>query len=115
MSRKALSHQLASIAASQHRSIAAFRAIEQRRAHGGVSDVKNPFGERTLELRTDEYAHEFVSIPLPALPSTSEKWAITSLPVGTGLIVHSLLGYSNRFRRSMRSTLHGLQLTWLPP
>ncbi|MFB0977435.1 MAG: hypothetical protein QMC73_07200 [Myxococcota bacterium] len=107
MSRKALSHQLASIAA--------FRAIEQRRAHGGVSDVTNPFGERTLELRTDEYAHEFVSIPLPALPSTSEKWAITSLPVGTGLIVHSLLGYSNRFRRSMRSTLHGLQLTWLPP
>ncbi len=95
MSSKALSHQLANIAA--------FRAIEQRLtlvrvAHGGVSAVTNPFGERTLELRTDEYAHEFVSIPLSALPSTSEKWGIASLPVGTGLIVYSLLGYSNRLR-----------------
>lgn len=78
--------------------IAAFRAIEQRLtlirvAHGGLSAVISPFGERLAELPLDTYANATVSVSPSPPPSLSERLAIAALPALTGAAMYWLSGF----------------------
>jgi apolipoprotein N-acyltransferase len=77
--------------------IAAFRAIEQRLtlirvAHGGLSAVVSPFGERLAELPLDEYAHRVVTVSPSPPPTLLERASIAALPILSGVITYWLSG-----------------------
>ncbi|MCH8084239.1 MAG: hypothetical protein IH885_08385 [Myxococcales bacterium] len=78
--------------------IAAFRAIEQRLtlirvAHGGLSAVISPFGERLSELPLDTYAGETVSVSPSPPPSLGERLAIAAFPGVTATAMYWLSAF----------------------
>jgi len=84
------------MATRQLADFAAFRAIEQRLtlvrvAHGGLSEVVDPFGRTQLELPLDQWAHARVTVRASAPPGLAEQAALIALPLSTGSGVWWLL------------------------
>ena len=85
------------MATRQLADFAAFRAIEQRMtlirlAHGGLSEVVDPYGRAQLELPLDQWAHARVTVRASALPALREQAALIALPLATGFGVWWMLG-----------------------
>jgi apolipoprotein N-acyltransferase len=79
-------------ASRQLTAFASFRAIEQRLtlirvAHGGLSVVVDPFGQRVEALPLDTYAATRVTVQAMPPPTLFEKIGIVALPSTTGFVV----------------------------
>jgi apolipoprotein N-acyltransferase len=94
-------------ATRQLTAFASFRAIEQRLtlirvAHGGLSVVVDPFGQRVETLPLDAYAATRVTVRATPPPTLLERIAIVALPAGTGLGVWWIVGILFSFDRRHR-------------